>query len=172
MGNQRGSAMMNVNEKDIKQFEADKEQIRKAFLQIYDSLFAINLCQGGTQGHARQKALEQISAFIENKKNHTNPLNEYLIQLNSEHRKSMSEYIMKSSFSNDVFNDDVAAKQWGKMAETELKSSLGKFNDIYRKYPAVQQDNVKNVQSNEQQQRLIQMYLQMAQQKTRESRGR
>lgn len=126
--------MMNVNEKDIKQFEADKEQIRKAFLQIYDSLFAINLCQGGTQGHARQKALEQISAFIENKKNHTNPLNEYLIQLNSEHRKSMSEYIMKSSLSDECLDDKVAAEQFGKTSVINLKNSFEFFRHIYNKY--------------------------------------
>ena len=156
----------NINEKDL-------NAIKHEFMKIYNSLATINYCKGGTVGRAQQKALDQMSSFINTKTTQKHPMNEYLKKLDSENRKTMSEYIMKSSFSNDVFNDAVAAKQWGKMAETELKSSLVKFNDIYRKYPAVQQDNTKNVQPNEQQkQRLIQMYLQMVRQKTREARSR
>ena len=158
-------ANFNINEKDL-------NAIKHEFIKMYNSLATINYCRGGTVGMAQQKALDQMSSFVKAKTVQNHPMNEYLKKLDSDNRKTMSEYIMKNSFSNDVFNDDVAAKQWGKMAENELKSSLGKFNDIYRKYPAVQQDNVKNVQSNEQQQRLIQMYLQMARQKTREPRGR
>lgn len=158
-------ANFNINEKDL-------AAIKHEFMKMYNSLATINYCRGGTVGTAQQKALDQMSSFVKTKTVQNHPMNEFLKKLDSENRKTMSEYIMKSSFSNDVFNDDIAAKQWGKMAETELKSSLGKFNDIYRKYPVVQQDNVKNIQSNEQQQRLIQMYIQMARQKTRESRGR
>lgn len=155
----------NINEKDL-------DAIKHEFLKMYNSLATINYCRGGTVGAAQQKALNQMSSFVKTKTSQNHPMNEYLKKLDSDNRKTMSEYIMKSSFSNDVFNDDVAAKQWGKMAESELKSSLGKFNSIYRKYPAVQQDNTKTVQSDEKQQRLIQMYLQMVRQKTRESRGR
>ena len=155
----------NVNEKDL-------AGIRHAFIKMYNSLATINYCKGGTIGTAQQKALDQMSSFVKTKAVQNHPMNEYLKKLDSENRKNMSEYIMKSSFSNDVFNDAVAAKRWGQMAETELKSSLSEFNTLYRKYPVIQQESDKNTQSKTNQQRLIQMYIQMIQQKTREPRGR
>ena len=112
----------------------DKEQIRQSFIKIYNSLATLNYCKGGTIGRAQQKALDQMSAFVRNKTKTDNPFNEYLKQLDSDNRKTMSEYIMKSRFSDDVFNDAVAAQRWGKMANTELKFSLGNFNKVYKKY--------------------------------------
>lgn len=155
----------NIDEKDL-------SAIRHEFMKIYNSLATINYCRGGTVGAAQQKALDQMSSFIKTKTAQNHPMNEYLKKLDSENRKNMSEYIMKSSFSNDVFNDAVAAKRWGQMAETELKSSLSEFNTLYRKYPVIQQESNKNAQSKTEQQRLVQMYIQMMRQKTREPRGR
>lgn len=155
----------NIDEKDL-------SAIRHEFMKMYNSLATINYCQGGTVGAAQQKALDQMSSFVKTKTAQNHPMNEYLKKLDSENRKNMSEYIMKSSFSDDVFSDDVAAKNWDKMAKTELKSSLSKFNALYRKYPTVLQDKVDTVQPNDNAQRLVQMYIQMMRQKTRGPRSR
>lgn len=119
---------------EIKVNEKDLQDIKIAFTKMYNSLVTINYCKGGTAGRAKQKALDQMSAFVENKTKKNHPMNEYLKRLNSEHRKTTSEQIMKSSLSNDVFNDALAAQHFGKMADAELKSSLISFNNVYRKY--------------------------------------
>lgn len=142
---------VNINEKDL-------VEIRHAFVKMYNSLATINYCSGGTVGMAQQKALEQMSSFIRAKTKQNHPMNEYLKKLDSENRKNMSEYIMKNSFSNNVFDDAVVAKRWKNMADSELKSSLVAFNNIYRKYPITQQSNT---QVNINKQHLMQLFANM-----------
>ncbi len=161
----------NVNDKDLEQTR-DLEQIKLAFTKMYNSLAKINFCRGGTVGMAQQKALDQMSSFVKIKTTQDHPLNEFLKNLDSEHRKTTAEHIMKSSSSNNVFDDNIVANNYRQMAESELKTSLKNFNSIYRKYPGSQLGNDKGTQININQQKLIQMYLQMVQQKSREPRGR
>lgn len=115
------------------------KQMKRGFDKMYNSLVSLNWSKGGNLGMAWQKALEQMSAFVQNKTQINHPANEYIKQLDKDNRKTMSEYIMKSDFSNDVFKktgmkDNSAIKNWEKDANKELKAGLKCFNEVYRKY--------------------------------------
>lgn len=130
---------MNNNDMDFYSHTDELKQMKRGFDKMYNSLVDLNWCKGGNLGMAWQKALEQMSAFVKSKTQMYHPANEYIKQLDIDNRKTMSEYIMKSEFSDNVFEksvmkDDTAVKNWEKVANKECRSGLDCFNEVYRKY--------------------------------------
>jgi len=146
----------------IKIDEKDLEQIKQAFESMYNSFTTINFCEGGNAGMAQQKALNQMSSFVKVKNRNDTPLSEYLKKIDADNRKKMSEYIMKSDYSKEVFEGKDVERQT-KLAEAKknLKTNFERFNAIYRKYKPVQQNGKNKLPTDEYKQYMIQMYFQM-----------
>lgn len=158
-----------VDEKDLKELEHD-------YKRMWSYLSASLYYRGGTRGHARQKALEQMDVFVRIKTSRDNRLNESLKEIHSRNRKKISENIMTSEHSNDVFikrvfGNELVGERWATSADKEFKSAMRQFNEFYeKKYQPKQNNNKSEFDANKQ--RLVQMYIQMMLQKSREPRGR
>jgi hypothetical protein len=123
---------LNTHKKTLNQKEI--KQIKKDFLKMYFALTAINWAHKMTLGMARQKALEQMRAFVESKmKIQNHPLNKHLIQFHNEFRRNMSKHIMTSGYSEKKLNPELAEKliRFGTIKTKEAKSGI---NSLYQKY--------------------------------------
>ena len=120
--------------------EQDLKELRTAFNKMYYNISSALFYKGGTRGHAEQKALEYMDTFVKIKTRENHPMNEFLKQINSEHRKAMAEYIMKDSASDDVFSgNDVFKKSVAEKADKDYRDATSNFGEFYKKYQPAQQ---------------------------------
>lgn len=129
----------NINEKDLK-------GLNIVFNKMYYCISSSIFYRGGTRGHAEQKALEYMNTFVEIKTSREHPMNEALQQINSEHRKAMSEYIMKDSSSDDIFNgNDIVKKGQIENADKEYRAAVRDFGNFYKQYQPEQLNNIQSI---------------------------
>ncbi len=133
-----------IDNKNFDKNLADQQQLKQAFTKMYNSLATLNYCRGGSGGMAQQTALEQMTSFVKNRAKYGDAIDVFVEQLNANNRKIMSEHIMKSSFSDEVCTDAVAAKEWGISAVDELRTGIKIFTYVYEKYHPVSKNTKRN----------------------------
>lgn len=129
--------MINGDKKDPK-LELTKEQetqIAVNFGKMFSGLVVVNWCRGLNLGMAKQKALEQMSAYVKSKSNPEHPMNKYLHALDNQYRREVSENIMKSEHSDATLTvGSEWVKQWEKLATDDFNISMQQMNQMHKEF--------------------------------------
>lgn len=129
--------MISGDKKDSK-LELTQEQQKQVavnFSKMFSGLVVINWCRGLKLGMAKQKALEQMSAYVKSKTNPEHPMNKYLHALDNQYRREVSEEIMKSEHSEEILpvNADWV-KKWEKLATDDFNISMQQMNQMHKEF--------------------------------------
>jgi len=129
--------MINGDKKDSK-LELTKEQQKQIsvnFSKMFSGLVVVNWCRGLKLGVARQKALEQMSAYVKSKLNPEHPMNKYLHALDNQYRRDISEVNMEDEFADDTLPVKADwVKEWEKLATDDFNISMQKINQMYKEF--------------------------------------
>ena len=130
--------LMIMGEEKNQKLELSKEEEKK-IVQIYATMFfalvVMRWCRGETLGVARQKSLEQMNSFVKSKVNVAHPMNKYLMTINNQYHRFISQLNMtdKNSDKKIEVSSELATK-WSMEATKQFKESLKLLNKMYAKY--------------------------------------
>ncbi len=114
--------------------EIQKQQLAKAYFELYFGLACTNWCNKKTLGAAWQTALDQTDAFIKSKKT-DNPAAMYLHQIHASHKTAWPKHIMshpKRDSMLEASKDEIAKlKEYGAKS---TKSALDKIGVTLKQY--------------------------------------
>lgn len=134
---QQRMLMMLGQEKNSK-LELSKQEenkIARNYQKMFFALATIRWCNGATLGVARQKSLEQMNSFVKSKTNIAHPMNKYLMSINNQMFREISQRNMTDENSDKKINIDSAlAKKWTDEATQEFQKCLKELNEMYQKY--------------------------------------
>ena len=130
--------LMMMGEEKNQKLELTKQEekdIAKHYAIMFFSLATIRWCQGQTLGVARQKSLEQMNSFVKTKVNVEHPMNKYLMAINNQYHRFISQLNMTDEHSDKKINvmQDLTQK-WSAMATKNFQESLKHLNEMYKKY--------------------------------------
>lgn len=134
---QQRMLMMMGNEKDkkLELSKAEENKIAKCYRKMYFALATIRWCRGETLGIARQKSLEQMNNYIKSKTNVAHPMNKYLMAINGQMHREISQTNMTDKNSDKkVEIGPELAKKWTAEATKEFQQNLKDLNEMYQKY--------------------------------------
>ncbi len=130
--------LMMMGEEKNQKLELSKDEEKKIaqnYAVMFFALATMRWCRGETLGVARQKALEQMNSFVKNKTNVAHPMNKYLIAINNQYHRFVSQLNMtdKNSDKKIEVSSDLAAKL-SEEAIKKFKEALKLLNEMYKKY--------------------------------------
>ncbi len=115
--------------------EQEENKIAKNYQKMFFALATIRWCNGATLGVARQKSLEQMNSFVKSKTNIAHPMNKYLMSMNNQMFREISQRNMTDENSDKKINiNSTLAKKWLDESTKEFQKCLKELNEMYQKY--------------------------------------
>lgn len=113
---------------------ADRQEIAKAYLQMFAGFALVNWTNKYSLGRAWQTALGQCGSFIESKGN-KNPAAKHLANTYAGHKKQWSRVIMMHSARENTINpNDDKIKQLRAHGSKMIQAAMDKINLILARY--------------------------------------
>ena len=127
--------VIQIDEKTLKRVKPfDREELVKAYLQLFAGFSWVNWTKGHSLGRAWQTALSQCAAFCESK-NKKNPAAKYLNAACGGHRKYWSQVIMTHENRENTINSaGEKAKQLREHGKRMIRQAIDRINLILARY--------------------------------------
>ena len=127
--------VIQIDEKTLKRVKPfDREELVKAYLQLFAGFSWVNWTNGHSLGRAWQTALSQCKAFCESK-NKKNPAAKYLNAACNGHRKYWSQVIMTHKNRENTINSaGEKVKHLHEHGQRMIRQAMDKINLILARY--------------------------------------
>ena len=113
----------------------EENQIAKNYSVMFFALATIHWCRGGTLGVARQKSLDYMDSFTKGKINIAHPMNKYLMAINNQIKREVSEINMKDENSDKQIGLSKTLKEkWIAEFTKMFQQNLTELKELYKKY--------------------------------------
>lgn len=118
--------------------KSEETKIAQNYRKMYITLATIRWCKGESLGVARQHAMAQMNTFVKSKVDIAHPMNKYLMTINNQIIRTISQLNMTDENSDKKINmNPELATKWSVEATKIFQQNMHELNEMYQKYMPV-----------------------------------